>query len=573
MIQQTILIILSALFMIFFFGFCIFIHELGHFLAARWRGLAVTAFSIGFRKIWSRTYNGVEYRIGWIPFGGYVEIPQLDPEVEVGKKKEGKEKEEPKKVYPPAKPLDRLIAVFAGPLFNILFGFLLATVIWVCGIYQDSPRLTRITVGELKMESPEYKAGLRNGDVIVTLNGKSFRTSWSGFVKDILFTVDAVRLGVERNGKIVEISYIPIPNPDVQPTEGIAYPFFRPRLPVQVSPSRDGAGYKAGLRQGDIILEADGKKVSYVDEFTQILMQAQGKPLSLKVKRGEKIFTIAGLKGELRDAGKLPRRMLGFMDNPVRSVLKGYPMEKAGLMKGDKILSIDGKSVETVPEIQKQLAIDGEKGKNPPVNVVLERNGVKKTITVTPALVKDYKYGLRFVSKVYPTPWQQFTDVIDMTLRSLRGIGISMGRNLHLTEKHTTIRPKHMSGPLGIGRVLFLSVYRSSFIHGLSFVVLISFSLGLLNLLPIPVLDGGHIVLAFLEIIFRRPIPQKFLNPISYVFIFVLIGFMLFVSFYDVKRIYHDVTGPGKKKEVKKETKALLPARKTSEGAVQADGK
>ena len=571
MIQEIILIILSALFMIFFFGFCIFIHELGHFLAARWRGLTVTAFSIGFRKIWSRTYNGVEYRIGWIPFGGYVEIPQLDPEVEVGKKKEGEEKE-PKKVYPPAKPLDRLIAVFAGPLFNILFGFLLAIVIWIAGIYQDSPRLSRITVGELKVESPEYKAGLRNGDVIYTLNGKKFRTTWSGFVKDILFTVDAVRLGVERNGKTFEISYIPIPNPDVQPTEGIAYPFFRPRLPVQVSPSKDGPGFKAGLRQGDVILEVDGKKVSYIDEFTQLLMQAQGNPLTLKVKRGEEILTITGLKGELKDAKAPPRRLLGFVENPVKSLLTDYPMEKAGVKKGDKILSVNGTKVETIPEIQKILAVDGEKGKNPPVKIVVERNGKKMDLTVTPFLVRDYRYGLRFVSKVHPTPWQQFTDVIDMTLRSMRGIGISMGRNLRLTEKHTTIKPKHMSGPLGIGRVLFLSVYRSSFIHGLSFVVLISFSLGLLNLLPIPVLDGGHILLAFLEIIFRRPIPQKFLNPISYVFIFVLIGFMLFVSFYDVKRIYYDVTGPGKKKEIKEAPKSA-PAAENPKGAVKADGK
>ena len=71
-------IIGATVFMIFFFGFCIFIHELGHFLAAKWRGLKVTAFSIGFRKIWGKTWNGVEYRIGWIPFGGYVEIPQVD---------------------------------------------------------------------------------------------------------------------------------------------------------------------------------------------------------------------------------------------------------------------------------------------------------------------------------------------------------------------------------------------------------------------------------------------------------------------------------------------------------------
>ena len=110
-------IIGAVLFMVFFFGFCIFIHELGHFLAARWRGLTVTAFSIGFRKIWSKKIGDVEYRIGYLPFGGYVEIPQLDGNCG----EDGNVKTEDGKVYPHAKPLDRIIAVFAGPLFNILF--------------------------------------------------------------------------------------------------------------------------------------------------------------------------------------------------------------------------------------------------------------------------------------------------------------------------------------------------------------------------------------------------------------------------------------------------------------------
>ena len=86
---QILTIIGSALFMIFFFGMCIFIHELGHFLAAKWRGLHVIAFSIGFRKIWGYRWRGVEYRIGWIPFGGYVEIPQIDA-VEEAKDENGK---------------------------------------------------------------------------------------------------------------------------------------------------------------------------------------------------------------------------------------------------------------------------------------------------------------------------------------------------------------------------------------------------------------------------------------------------------------------------------------------------
>ena len=94
-----------------------------------------------------------------------------------------------------------------------------------------------------------------------------------------------------------------------------------------------------------------------------------------------------------------------------------------------------------------------------------------------------------------------------------------------------------MSGPIGIGKYLFLSVYQGSLILGLNVVVVITFNLGLVNLLPIPVLDGGHILLALLQMIFRRPVSQKILEPVTIVFITLLIGFMIFVSFYDVKKI------------------------------------
>ena len=108
----------SVIFVVFFFGMCIFVHELGHFLVARWRGLHVDAFSIGFKKIWAKKINGVEYRIGCLPLGGYVELPQVDAATEAPKAADGTE-------LPPAKPLDRLLTAAAGPICNIIFGLLL----------------------------------------------------------------------------------------------------------------------------------------------------------------------------------------------------------------------------------------------------------------------------------------------------------------------------------------------------------------------------------------------------------------------------------------------------------------
>ena len=100
-----------AVFVLFFFGFCIFIHELGHFLAAKWRKMHIVAFSIGFKKIWSYKHKGIEYRIGCLPFGGYVDIPQLESSDEITDKFG--------RVLPPITPINRIIVAFAGPLFNV----------------------------------------------------------------------------------------------------------------------------------------------------------------------------------------------------------------------------------------------------------------------------------------------------------------------------------------------------------------------------------------------------------------------------------------------------------------------
>ncbi|MBP5183424.1 MAG: site-2 protease family protein [Lentisphaeria bacterium] len=530
----------------------------------------MTAFSIGFRKIWSKKIGDVEYRIGYLPFGGYVEIPQLDGNCG----EDGNVKTEDGKVYPHAKPLDRIIAVFAGPLFNILFGFLLATVVWIVGIRQDTPKFSRIKVAEVEEASPEYRAGLRKGDVIVRLNGKKFHCTWGGFARDILFTIDKVTLEVEREGKTLSISYLPAPNPKHQPDEEIAYPFFKPLIPVQVYPRRGGAAEKMGLKDNDRILAMDGIEIRNIRHFRYLLYAAQGKSVTLLVERDGKRLTVTGKSGDKRIAPGESKAAggwkLGFADNPVTRILPGLPFDKAGIREGDRILSFNEVKIHTVGDAIKFL--ENNKEKEIAVTVARGKKQEKITVKVRPVYLTEYDFGASFATKVHPTPWEQFTDVIDSTVRSIRSIGISLGRKMHLTEKHTTIQAKHMSGPIGIGRVLFLSVYLASFAHGMALVVMVTFRLGLLNQLPIPVLDGGHILLAFIELFLRRPVPKKLLDPISFVFVGVLILFMLFVTFYDVKRIVNPLvrnlrssppaaeqTGNGKKQ------RETAPAKETKE--------
>ena len=204
--SELLLNIGSLAFVFIAVGFCIFSHELGHFLAAKWRGLHIDAFSLGFRPIWKKKVNGVEYRIGWLPFGGYVELPQVDATDATPKAADGTE-------LPRAKAIDRIITAVAGPLFNILSGLLIACFVWYVGMPQDTPKMREITVMEVEPGSPEYQAGLRPGDKIVKLNGEPFFSTWSNFVSKILFAIGKVDLEVIRDGKPVTVSYVPVDNP------------------------------------------------------------------------------------------------------------------------------------------------------------------------------------------------------------------------------------------------------------------------------------------------------------------------------------------------------------------------
>ena len=546
-------IIGASLFMIFFFGFCIFVHELGHFLAARWRGLKVTAFSIGFRKIWGKTWNGVEYRIGWIPFGGYVEIPQVDGDGAKVKDEAGNDIE-----IPPAKPFDRMITVVAGPLFNIIFGFILGTVIWIVGIPQDTPNLKEIEVGLIQQNSPEHKAGLREGDVIVKLNDHSFNTSWNGFFKEILTTVGPVKLTVrEKDGKMKTVTYVPAVNKHVLPDEGVAYPYFLPKLPLLVFPEKGTPAWEAGVRKGDKILAVNGQRPTSIETFEIMIDQSKGSPVSLLIERDGKEITISNVKPVPHEIkGEKGIWKVGITYNPeaeqlaVLEIQTGSAADKAGLKKDDIIKTINGKApvakdfpqlIQTAEGKPMMLEIIRKAPKDPKTATV-EMVETTEKIELKPEFIRYYSIGIKYAYISHPTPWDQFAQTISLTWKSMRAIGYSIGGTLGLTKQQTTVKPKHMSGPVGIGRILYRSVYDGSLMQGLNIVVLITFSLGLLNLLPFPVLDGGHFLLALLEIIFRRPIPEKYLNPISYAFVAIIIGFMIFVTFYDAKRVIGDFT-------------------------------
>src|SRR5437773_3869789 len=166
-ILRVIFILLEV---VLLFNLLIVVHELGHFLAARWRGLYIEGFGVWFGKpIWKKTINGVQYSLGSLPFGGFVALPQLAPMDII----EGKADVDRARL-PKISALDKIIVAIAGPLFSLLLALFFAAIVWAVG-HPVSEADSTTVIGYVLPDSPAQKAGLKPGDKILSVDGKSVR--------------------------------------------------------------------------------------------------------------------------------------------------------------------------------------------------------------------------------------------------------------------------------------------------------------------------------------------------------------------------------------------------------------
>ncbi|MCQ2378287.1 MAG: site-2 protease family protein [Victivallaceae bacterium] len=508
-------------------GFCIISHEFGHFLAAKWRGLRVDAFAFGFRPFWRKKYGGVEYRIGWLPFGGYCEIPQIDATDDVPRAADGTE-------LPRARALDRILVAFAGPLFNILGGLLVGIAVWALGMPQSSPEMREMTVRAIDPTGPEYAAGLRVGDRIVELNGKKFRLTWENFFREVVFSVGNVTLGVERDGRRFGISYVPRADPLM---ENAGTPSFLVWIPLELHPEKGSIAERAGVRSGDLLAAVDGKDVFGFAEYQMALDRSAGKAVALDLYRDGQPVSVTLVPEKISGAGRA-YALLSIRKTDdgvfVVSVDPDGPAARAGIPSGAKLVSAGNRTISETGDLSQILRDTGADG----VEIVWSVDGDIRHATLHPEILYPHSIGAEILSIDHPTPWHQLVSALDMSWKSLRGIAVGIGHRLGWTEKQSSLKVEHMSGPLGIGMVLYESVRHSSFGYALYFIVAISFALAIFNLLPLPVLDGGHILFGVLEIVLRRSLPSSVVKTLSLVFVILLVALMIFVTVSDGKRFY-----------------------------------
>src|SRR5438270_61036 len=249
-IARVILIIFEVLTL---FNLLIIVHELGHFLAARWRGLYIEKFGVWFGKpIWKKTINCVEYSLGSLPFGGFVALPQLAP-MDIIEGKADLDRSQ----LPAVSAIDKIIVAVAGPFFSLLLAFVIAGLIWVVG-YPVSEEDTTTTVGYVLAESPAANV-LQPGDKILEVDGKPVKR-FQGMNDSVSWNVvrsegDTIAVKFERNGEVKTVSL----EPYRAKTRSWGRKSVRQLLiagaemPVIQSVERNSPAAAAGLQHGDII--------------------------------------------------------------------------------------------------------------------------------------------------------------------------------------------------------------------------------------------------------------------------------------------------------------------------------
>jgi regulator of sigma E protease len=519
------------------FNLLIVVHEIGHFLAARWRGLYIEKFGIWFGKpLWKKTINGVQYSLGSLPFGGFVALPQLAPMDII----EGKADMDRARL-PAISAIDKIIVAFAGPLFSFGLAVVFAIMISLLGRPVSESESTT-TIGYVIPDSPAAKAGLKAGDRILTVDGKRV-TRFGGMGDDSISWLivrsegETIPITVERdvNGRTQIIKVWP--KPIVPPTK----PWTRKALrQIEILPAEtplvakvepDSPAAKAGLKPNDLILAINGQRLFHILGIHDFIYERPDEQLTLTIERSKERLLVKFDPG-------YPK---------IDSVVKDGPADRAGLTPGDLIVAIDGRKMVSTRTISDYVKEHPGRA----IAMTIERKGMQQTVEVTPevpldettpriGIYWDEDYGIVLdaygkLAVMHPSPVEQIRAGMLSIVNTVGAIA----------SPKSDVKLQHMSGPVMMLRVYYVMFEnKEGWRMALWFSVVLNVNLALLNLLPIPVLDGGHITLAIVEAVRRRPVNMRVLEVVQTACAVLIIGFMVYIAFFDVQDLFGGKSGP-----------------------------
>jgi len=455
---------------ILLFNILIIVHELGHFLAAKWQGLKIEKFAIWMGKpLWSKKVDGVEYILGTIPAGGYVALPQMAPMEAL----EGKN-ETPREDLPPATPGQKIIVALAGPVFSFGLAVVFACIVWVVGRPVGETEATT-TIGYVKADWPAAKAGLQAGDKILSIDHHPI-SRFGGVGNSVMWRImtstdPVIPVTVQRGGQTLTVDVTPLVEP---------HAFYQ-----RSSPRRIG-----------------------ISPAMETLI--------------------------------------------VKKVVPDGPAAMAGIVPKDQIVALNGQ------HLYGDGAIFDEIKANPtaPIHLTVFRNGVTREVTLVPEkpispaeLPKDgpqtdigidsWEPGVKLV---HPNPIEQVGESAQAVIGTLEA----------LFTPHTTVGASQLSGPIGIMNVLFMVLSsENGWRLALWFAVVINVNLAMLNMFPFPILDGGHITLSIIEWIRKRPLSMAILEPLQTACALFLMGYMLYITFFDAQDSIKMASNSGGDQEIK----------------------
>ena len=500
-------------------GVLVFVHEMGHLLGGKMVGIKSEVFSIGYGKgIWKKKWGDTTYQVTLIPFGGYC---KFYGEASVDGKSNAVDVDGS---FSAAAPWRRIVTVAMGPLFNLFFGIGIFFALNFVGYNSETNKVfipDYLKSG--KIQSVAYAAGMKDGDVVIEIDGKEINKFQDIQASVVFSDGKSINVKVKRDNKIVEMNMLP----KISNRKGLysidIMPYGKKVMIRNVSPY--GAAYKAGLQRMDVVLAADGEKIENISEFSRYVSSHTGEKIQLKIKRRDGIINIPVIP----KVSEIVSFFVTDKNNQSKLIFQDSKANFSDYLVSKKI-KVDGKYLESYESFMKLVEDKGDDKvilvigkKTVSGNVEITKRGLIGVGLDNSAEMRLIEYGF------FGSIRQSFLDPIQAISLQLKGMGKLFTGKLDVKE--------NLSGPVRIGKMAGdILIYRGIG----SFILLmanLSLILMIMNFLPIPVVDGGHLVFFTIEMVRGKPLSEPLMQRIQTVGVLLLMSLFVFVMINDISSL------------------------------------